>query len=91
MEIITTLVSLFAFLVLMVCLVGACGFVAWGAWKLIDKKKQTGIDAAELQLLRTMFADEAKASKEAELKAKLSRVAAPPKPVAVRSVPAPTI
>ncbi len=91
MEIITTLVSVFAVLVLLVCLLGACGFVAWGAWKLIDKKKQTGIDAAELTILRGFFAEEAKATKEAELKAKLSRVAAPPKPVVVRTVPAQAI
>lgn len=91
MEIITTLASVFAVLVLFVCLIGVCGFVVWGAWKLNDKRKQSGIDAAELTILRGLFADEAKATKESELKAKLSRVAAPPKPVSVRPVAAPQI
>lgn len=87
MESITTIVSVFAFFVLFVCVIGVCGFVAWGAFKLFDKRKQAGIDEAELTILRGLFADEAKTIKEAELKAKLTRVSSPVMAVAPSSVP----
>ena len=91
MDIVSSVTVCLMVFVLFVCLVGVCGFVAWGALKWHAKRSQAGIDAEELTILRGLFLEEAKASKEADLKAKLSRLSTPPKPIVVRSVAAPAI
>lgn len=65
--------GLFAFLLFIV----VCLFVGFGALKLLANKKQLakvdisdGIDAEEMQIIRSVFAEKKKAEKEIEVRTK---------------------
>jgi hypothetical protein len=67
--------GLFAFLLFIV----VCLFVGFGALKLLKNKKQLakvditdGIDADEMEILRSIFAEKKKADKEIEVRTKVA-------------------
>jgi hypothetical protein len=67
--------GLFAFLLFIV----VCLFVGFGALKILKNKKQLakvditdGIDADEMEILRSIFAEKKKADKEIEVRTKVA-------------------